>query len=77
MEYVVNVRLKPEEMERQVIAKLLLVLVFKDLAVLENYVVIQGHVKYLDPNVAIKMVYRFMVIYVFFKCTVKQKFTST
>ena len=64
----VNVRLKPEEMEHQVIVKLLLVHVFKDLAALENYVVIQGHVKYSDPNVAIKMVYTFMVIYVFFKC---------
>ena len=50
-----NVRLKPEEMEHQVIVKLLLVHVFKDLAALENYVVIQGHVKYLDPNVAIRM----------------------
>ena len=67
MEYVVNVRLKPEEMERQVIAKLLLVHVFKDLAALENYVVIQGHVKYLDPNVEIKMVYTFMVVYVIFQ----------
>ena len=51
----VNVRLKPEEMEHQVIVKLLQVHVFKDLAALENYVVIQGHVKYLDPNVAIRM----------------------
>ena len=63
----VNVRLKPEEMEHQVIVKLLLVHVFKDLAALENYVVIQGHVKYLDLNVAIKMVYTFMVVNVFFQ----------
>ena len=63
----VNVKLKPEEMEHQVIVKHLLVHVFKDLAALENYVVIQGHVKYLDPNVAIKMEFMLMVIYTFFK----------
>ena len=62
----VNVRLKPEEMEHQVIVKLLLVHVFKDLAALENYVVIQGHVKYLDLNVAIRMDLTLMVDYVFF-----------
>ena len=70
----VNVRLKPEETEHQVIVKPLLVHVFKDLAILENYVVIQGHVKYLDPNVEIKMVYTFMVVYVFFQ--VQHKFVN-